>query len=162
MIRRTWAPRGRTPVLRPKMRSWKRMSAIGALAYRRDGKSNVLLRFHPGEVRAHQVLVFLRHLLRHLRGRIVLIWDGLQAHRAVLVRQWVQEQKRLEIVRLPSYAPDLNPVEGLWGWTKGTCLANVCDDELAPVVARVRRGIRGLRRRPDLPWAFLDRAGLSL
>ena len=162
VIRRTWAPRGQTPVLRTKMRSWKRMSAIGALAYRRDGRSRVLMRFHRGEVRTPQVLAFLRHLLRHLRGEIVLIWDGLQAHRAKQVREFVERQPRLQVVRLPPYAPELNPVEGLWGWIKGTCLANVCEDTLEPVVAHVRRGVRRLRRRDDLPWAFLSRTGIFL
>ena len=162
VIRRTWAPRGQTPVLRTKMRSWKRMSAIGALAYRRDGRSRVLLRFHPGEVRTHQVLVFLKHLLRHLRGKVVLIWDGLQAHRALPVRAFVESHPRLEVVRLPAYAPELNPVEGLWGWIKGTCLANVCEETLAPVVEHVRSGVRRLRRRRALPWAFLSRTGISL
>lgn len=162
VLRRTWAPRGQTPVLRTKMRSWKRMSAIGALAYRRSGRSRVLLRFHRGEVRTPQILVFLRHLLRHLRGKIVLIWDGLQAHRAMQVREFVQQQSRLRVVRLPAYAPELNPVEGLWGWIKGTCLANVCEETLEPVVEHVRRGVRRLRRRADLPWAFLSRTGISL
>lgn len=162
VIRRTWAPRGQTPVLRTKMRSWKRMSAIGALAYRRDGSSRVLLRFHRGEVRTPQILVFLRHLLRHLRGKIVLIWDGLQAHRAKQVREFVQRRRRLHVVRLPAYAPELNPVEGFWGWIKGTCLANVCEDTLEPVVQHVRSGLRRLRRRSDLPWAFLNRTGISL
>jgi len=162
VIRRTWAPRGKTPVLRTKMRSWKRMSAIGALAYRRDGRSRVLLRFHRGEVRTPQILVFLRHLLRHLRGKIVLIWDGLQAHRAKQVQEFVRQQTRLRVVRLPAYAPELNPVEGLWGWIKGTCLANVCEDTLAPVVDQVRLGVRRLRRRNDLPWAFLSRTGISV
>jgi len=138
------------------------MSAIGALAYRRDGRNRVLMRFHRGEVRTPQVLAFLRHLLRHLYGRIVLIWDGLQAHRSKLVREFVQRQHRLQVVRLPAYAPELNPVEGLWGWIKGTCLANVCEEALEPVVEQVRRGVRRLRRRGDLPWAFLSRTGISL
>ncbi len=162
VIRRTWAPRGQTPVLRTKMRSWKRMSAIGALAYRRDGRCRVLLRFHRGEVRTPQILVFLRHLLRHLRGRIVLVWDGLQAHRAKPVREFLQRQSRLQVVRLPAYAPELNPVEGFWGWIKGTCLANVCEDTLEPLVELVRRGVRRLRQRTDLPWAFLSRTGIFL
>ena len=162
MIRSTWAPRGQTPVLRTKLRSWKRMSAIGALSYRRDGPARIFLHLHRGEVRAPAIRSFLRHLLRHVPGKIVVLWDGLQAHRAKLVQHFVAEHSRLGVVRLPAYAPELNPVEGLWSWTKGTKLANVCADSLAPVARRVRNGVRCANRRPALLWGFLDKAGLCL
>jgi transposase len=113
-------------------------------------------------VRAEQVRQFLKHLLRHIPGKIVVLWDGLAAHRAKLVRDWAAEQTRLRIVRLPAYAPELNPVEGMWAWNKGTQLANVCEDDLRPILTRVRRGIRRVRRQPYLIWRFLDKAGLSL
>lgn len=115
-----------------------------------------------GEVHAEQVRVFLRHLLRHIPGKIVVLWDGLAAHRARIVRDFVERHPRMVLVRLPAYAPELNPVEGLWGWSKGCLLANVCEETLEPIKARVRRGIRTARRRPALLWGFLDKAGLSL
>ncbi|MFQ5504126.1 MAG: transposase [Planctomycetota bacterium] len=122
-IRRTWTPRGRTPVLRPKCRSWKRMSAVGGLAYRRDGsRHRVFVRFHSGSVRGPQVLTYLKHLLRH----------------------------------------NLNPVEALWAWTKGTRLANVREDTLGPVVRRTRNAIRAVRPSQRLLRGFLRKAGLSL
>ena len=162
VIRRTWAPRGQTPVLRPKLRSWRRASAIGAVGYRRSGQARIFLKLHRGEVRAKQVLQFLRHLLRHIPGKVIVLWDGLSAHRAVLVREWISGQARLRVVRLPAYAPELNPVEGLWAWAKGTLLANVCEDHLEPITERVRCGIRNARQRPALIWGFLEKAGLFL
>lgn len=162
VIRRTWAPRGQTPVVRSKLRSWKRASAIGALAYQPSGQAKVLLRIHDGEIRAPQVLAFLRHLLRHIPGRVAVLWDGLQAHRSKLVVEWSKRQRRLTLIRLPAYAPELNPVEGLWSWIKSTCLANVAEDTLAPVKRRVRNGARRVRRRPAVLWGFLDKAELSL
>lgn len=162
-MRSTWAPRGRTPVLRPKHRHWKRVSATGAIAYRVDSKARIFLRFRRGDVHAADVVTFLRHLRRHIRGRILIVWDGLQAHRSKLVRDWLEENPRIEVHRLPPYAPELNPVEGLWGWTKGTLLANVCEESLDPVIDRVRRGTRALRTgRRYLLWAFLAGTGLSL
>ncbi len=62
--------------------------------------------------------------------------------------------------RLPAYAPDLNPVEGVWSWIKGTSVANLCPDGLDPIRAPVRRDQRRLSRRPDLIEAFLHKAGL--
>lgn len=161
MVRSTWAPRGRTPILRPKHRSWKRVSATGAIAYRADGRTRLFLRFRRGEIHAPDVVTFLRHLRRHIHGRILILWDGLQAHRSKLVRLWLEKNPRISVNRLPAYAPELNPVEGLWGWTKGTLLANVCEESLSPIIKRVRRGVRALRRRPYLFWAFLEGTGLS-
>lgn len=162
MIRRTWAPRGQTPVLRPKHRSWKRASAIGAVSYRRSGQARVFLKLCRGEVRTPQVLAFLRHLLRHIPGKVIVLWDGLGAHWSKMVREWAGGQQRLKLVRLPAYAPELNPVEGLWAWAKGTLLANVCEDHLDRVTGRVRRGIRTARRRTWLLWSFLAKTGVFL
>lgn len=162
VIRRTWAPRGCTPVVRAKLRSWKRASAIGALAYRCSGQARAFLRLHDCEVRAPQVRSFLQHLLRHIQGKVVVLWDGLQAHRSKLVREWAQRKERIELIRLPAYAPELNPVEGMWAWTKTVKLANVAEDSLGPVKARVRNGVRCLRKKHAVLWGFLDKAGLSL
>jgi len=147
-------------------RRWRQLSAIGALAYRpsrrgRLGRSQVYLALHPGPIRSPQVVRFLRHLRRHLRGPICLIWDGLNVHRSVQTRAYLEAHRRaLHVYRLPAYAPDLNPVEGLWAWLKGSAVPNLCADGLAPLRAQVRAGQRRLRRRPDLLVAFLHKAGL--
>ena len=162
MIRRTWAPRGQTPVLRTKQRSWSHASAIGALVYPLDGCSpRVLSRIHFSTVRAPQVVGFLDHLHRHVKGAVVVVWDGLTAHRAVIVRDWLADHPRFSVERLPAYAPELNPVEGLWAWLKGTQLANFCAGSLGPVVERARRGIKRARTHSPLLLGFLHKAGLS-
>jgi len=162
VIRRTWAPRGQTPVVRPKGRSWRWMSAIGATVYG-PRRSNLLLLFQPGPVRGPGVLRFLKHLRRHTKGRVLLLWNGLQAHRAAIVKEWLAANRDwLAVEQLPAYAPELNPVEGLWAWLKSNCLANVCTDDLTPLVRRVRNGSHRLRRRPDVIEAFLGQAGLFL
>jgi transposase len=163
VFRRTWAPRGQTPVLRPKGRSWKWMSAMGALVFQRSCRDRLLLLFQPGAVRAPGVLRFLSHLKRHTRGPVLLLWDGLQAHRAASVTAWLDANRDwLHVERLPAYAPELNPVEGFWAWLKTTCLANVCTDDLQPLLHLARNGSRRGRRRPALLRSFLHKAGLSL
>ncbi len=159
-VRRTWAPRGRTPVLRPRSCSWRWMSAIGALAHSRDGRrARVLLLFQPGAVRASAILRFLRHLRRHVRGRVVLLWDGVQPHRAAVVREWIaRNQNWLTVERLPAYAPDLNPVEGMWSWLKGTGLANVCEDNLAPLYAAPAMRPHGYATKTPSSTAFSPRS----
>ena len=164
VVRRTWAPRGQTPLLRPKGASWRWMSAIGALVYRRNGRgARVFLLLQRGAVRTSGILRFLRHLRRHVRGRVVLLWDGLQPHRAKEVQKWVAANAHwLQVERLPAYAPELNPVEGLWGWIKGGCLANVCAEDLGPLVRRVRNGTQRLRRKQSLLHSFLAKSDLFL
>ena len=163
VVRHTWAPRGQTPVLRTKGRSWKRMSAIGALAYRADGsRSRLFLRLKRGPVLAEDFVCFLKHLARHLSGRVVVIWDRLNGHRSVLVREWTADHQRFAVNFLPAYAPELNPVEALWSWVKGTCLANCPHDDLEPLSQEVRRGARRARRRRALLSGFRRKAGLYL
>jgi transposase len=118
---------------------------------------------HPGAIRSPQVVRFLKHLRRHIRGRVVLLWDGLHAHRSLETRAYVESQRAwLTVHRLPAYAPELNPVEGMWAWCKGTVAANLCPESLAPVRRQLRRGRRCLGRHPDRLCGFLHKAGLSI
>lgn len=113
-------------------------------------------------MRSRQIVVFLRHLARHLSGPIVLIWDGLNAHKSRETKTYLASQaRRFTVERLPAYAPELNPVEGLWGWSKGHAVPDLCAENLEPVRRGLRRGCRHLRRRPDVLIGFLSRAGLS-
>lgn len=167
-VRRTWAPRGQTPVLIHRHRCWKRLSAIGALAYRprcrnRGPDARLYLGLHPDVVRSAQVIRFLRHLRRHIRGPIVLLWDGINTHRGQeTTRYLVSQQDQLRAHRLPAYAPELNPVEGLWAWLKGTSVPKLCTDGLGSIRQHVGRGRRQAAQRPGLLLGFLRKAGLSL
>jgi transposase len=140
------------------------MAAIGALAYRRDGRApGLFLRLHRGTVKSAQIVGFVRHLRRHVRGRVVLIWDGLNAHRSAETRAYLDKQSRwLTVARLPAYSPDLNPVEALWAWLKQQRLANLPDEEIDVLAEKVRDGARAGRRRWRLLFGFLAKAGLSL
>lgn len=160
-LRRSWAPRGETPVVRVRGRSWKRMSAIGGLAYRPGRKApRIFLTLHEETTRTCHILRFLSHLRRHIKGRVLVVWDGLKAHHSASVSDqltgygWHAE-------RLPAYAPELNPVEGAWSWTKSGSLANRGEEELPALVAAVRRAVRRLRRAPAVLGGFLAKAGLS-
>jgi transposase len=143
-------------------RSWRRVSAVGALAYRLDGsEARVFLCMHEDTIRTAQVLGFLSHLHRHLDGPVLVIWDGLNAHRSPSVQRRLAEYG-WTAERLPAYAPELNPVEGLWSWTKGTTLANRGREELLKLMDAVRRATRRIRRLPSVRTGLLAKAGLSL
>jgi len=160
-IRRTWAPRGKTPVLRAAFR-WHRCSATGILVYRMQRRrARLLLKMHERPVKGPDVAAVLRHLATHVQGRVILLWDGLPAHRAKPVRDWLRKHKRIRIERLPAYSPELNPVEGLWSWMKGGRLANLCR-ELEEVREEARKAGRAARRRNSLLWGFLKKTELPL
>lgn len=161
-LRRTWGPRGETPVVAVRGRCWKRVSAIGALSYRLDGsESRVFLCMHDDTIRTLQVRRFVSHLHRHLEGPVLLIWDGLNAHRALAVRQRIAAYG-WQAERLPAYAPELNPVEGLWSWTKGVALANRGREDIGLLMDAVRRATRRVRRLPSVLRGLLAKASLSL
>jgi transposase len=122
----------------------------------------LLLATHTDVVRSAQIVGFLRHLRRHLPGPVVLLWDGLHAHRSIETRAHLDAQRSwLTVHRLPAYAPELNPVEGVWAWFKGTVAANLCPEGFGPLRRQIRCGRRRLHRRPDLLQGFLHKAGFS-
>lgn len=161
-LRRTWGPRGKTPVVAVRGRSWRRVSAIGGLAYRLDGsEARVFVCMHDDTIRTAEVRRFVSHLHRYLEGPVLLIWDGLNAHRSKAVRDCIAEY-RWDAERLPAYAPELNPVEALWSWTKSGALANRGREDLAVLMDAVRRATRRVRRLPSVLGGMLAKAGLSL
>jgi transposase len=92
-----------------------------------------------------------------------LLWDGLPAHRSRAMRAWLNTQRSwLVVERLPAYAPELNPTEGLWSSLKAVELANLISPTLAEVIQQAYRGIDRVRRTPQLAYSFLRHAGLSV
>jgi len=64
------------------------------------------------------VVAFLRVLLRKIRGKVLVIWDGSPIHKGQPIKDYLARgaAKRLHLERLPGYAPDLNPDEGIWNY----------------------------------------------
>jgi transposase len=79
------------------------------------------------------------------------------------MRAWLNRQRSwLVVERPPAYAPELNPVEGLWSSLKAVELANLTSPTLAEVVHQAHQGIERVRRTPHLAYSFLRHAGLSV
>jgi hypothetical protein len=73
--------------------------------------------------------------------KVVLLWDALSAHRSIRMRAWLDSQHDwLTMERLPAYAPELNPVEGLWANLKDLELANLPATTLAAVADATEQG----------------------
>jgi transposase len=136
--------------------NWKLLSAMAGITWRQ-----FYFRLFPGSIRGPQVIEFLTHLLRHIPGQLLVIWDGLPAHRSRLVQGWAAGQRtRLELERLPAYAPELNPVEYLWGYWKQHELPNFCPKNFVELSYHARRALRRMRRRPALICSFWRQAKL--
>ncbi len=152
---RTWAPRGQTPVLQYHF-NWKTLSAIAGVTW-----WNFYFRLFPGAIRSPQIIQFLSHLLRHIPGKLLIVGDGLPAHRSRAVWQFVQQQRgRLWLEYLPGYAPELNPVEYLWSHWKQHELPNFCPTTFGQLSDSARQALRRMRRRPTLICAFWEQAEL--
>lgn len=152
---RTWAPKGQTPVLQYHF-NWKLLSAMAGVTW-----WNFYFRLFKGTIRSPQVVEFLTHLLRHLPGKVLVIWDGSMTHRSKIVRDFVADHNgRLTLERLPAYAPELNPVEYLWGHWKHHELPNLCPKDFWQLSEHARKALRRMRRRPRLVTAFWKQAEL--
>jgi transposase len=163
-VRRSWAPKGQPPVLVHPF-NWKKASMAAALCYGVRG-SGAQLCFHvqAGNYDTDTLIEVLSELRRFLGGeKATLLWDGLPAHRGRAMRAWLATQRSwLVVERLPAYAPELNPTEGLWSSLKAVELANLTCPTLAEVIDQAHRGIERVRGTPYLAYSFLRRTGLSV
>jgi transposase len=108
------------------------------------------------------IVRFLKHLMRQIAGKLLIIWDGLPAHRGHRVKQFLHDgaAKRLHLEQLPGYAPDLNPDEGAWHLLKGVELKNLACTHLGHLAHEVRKAIKRLRQKPWLLRACVAQVGL--
>jgi transposase len=154
---RTYAPVGHTPIVR----AWctrDHLSAISAISL--EGQ----LYFHSqeGAINSANVVAFLEHLLREVSGRMVLIWDGAPIHRSHLIQEFLANgaAQRLHLERLPAYAPELNPGEGLWQQLKGVELRNLCCVDIPHLRGELRDAVKRVRRKPRILQGCFQGAGL--
>jgi putative transposase len=115
-VRRSLAPRGETPVLKQKGTRREKVSLIAALSLSpRQHRPALYFQTHPKEfINNVKAVAFVRQLLRHLRGKVVLIWDRGTMHRGDPIRALLRDSPRLTIEELPPYAAELNSVEQVW------------------------------------------------
>jgi transposase len=117
-VLRTWAPVGRTPVLRHSYRR-ERLSVIGGLSMSPARQQlGLYFQIYPWNVTAVEIVQYFAELLRHLRGQVVVLLDGGSIHRDRKVVQFCHSHRRLHLERFPAYAPELNPEEYVWTQTK--------------------------------------------
>ena len=119
----------------------------------RGGGAQLAFHITAGNYDTDTLIEVLGELRRFLGGeKATLLWDGLPAHRSRAMRAWIRTQRSwLVVERLPAYAPELNPVEGLWSSLKAVELANLTSPTLAEVIDQAHRGIDRVRGRRIWP-----------
>jgi transposase len=164
-VRRTLAPRGKTPILK----SWDRHDRISALSAvtvspkrRRLGLYFYLL---PDDANVHgeDTVAYLKQLRRHIPGPMTILGDKGNVHdRAKVVRAYLAQHPEIVTEPLPSYAPETNPDEGVWGHTKYGRLANFTPEDTAELRSILVEELERIHRRPELLAAFIRHAEVPI
>ncbi len=133
------------------------LSAISAVTA--DGR--LYTHLQKEAFRGPAIVAFLRQLLRQVRGKLLVIWDGAPIHQCQPVKDFLAAgaAKRLHLERLPGYAPELNPDEGVWNHLKRVELKNRCCHDLDELRWELGLAIRRLRRNADRLVACFRQCG---
>ena len=159
MAVRTWAPCGQTPVLTVPL-THDHLAAIGGIT----PHGRLFMQTQEPAYHSEDVVGFLRVLLRKIRGKLLVRWDGAPIHRGQPIQDFLRRgaAKRLHLERLPGYTPDLNPAEGIWTYLKRVELANRCCADLATLGLALRRAKERLRHKRAVLQACFTQAGYQV
>jgi putative transposase len=166
---RTWARRGQTPVVPVSGKGSGRVSIAGLVCVRPGSRSRLLYRMRvhrgrKGERRSmseadYAGLITAAH--QQLHAPVILVWDNLNTHVSALMRAFTESHPDwLTVVRLPAYAPDLNPAEGVWANMKNG-LGNLAVSRVDQHTAVVRNRLKRIQYRPALIDGFLAQTGFT-
>lgn len=162
MNRRTWAPTGVTP----EQRAWDRydrLSVIGAITLS-PTRRRITTPFAIQEenVRADDVIAFLKQLRKQLQRPLIICWDRWSVHRSTEKRIAASRLKEVDFEYLPAYAPELNPVEARWSHSKYSDLANFVPDDVPQLKRNVRSSLKKQVQSHQLKQSFFKTASLRL
>lgn len=167
---KTWSQRGRTPVVRVRGRSRRRISIAAPTCCKPGHRSRLIYRPRRDDGRRdgrksfswrdYRDLLIAAH--QQLGGPIVLIWDNLNVHKAAGRREFAASRDWLTILYLPAYAPDLNPVEGIWSLLRRGWLSNVAFSTPEHLIRTLRSGLRHIQYRSNLIDGCLTETGLTI
>lgn len=164
-VRRTWAPTGQTP----EHSCFDRRDRISAISAITLSPQRSRLNFYftlladNKNVKAVDVVEFLRHLKQQLGGPYTVLWDGSNTHtRSRLVRAYLAKHPEIVAETLPAYAPETNPDENVWSWTKYGRLANLAAQDTQELRQRVKQEFAVLRRERGYLDSFIRDAELCV
>jgi transposase len=156
MVVRTYAPIGQTPVLCEEL-SREHLSVMSGITL--EGK--LLMMEQDRAFKGEDVVRFLKHALRQIAGKLLVIWDGSPIHRAKVLKKFLKDgaAARVQLEQLPGYAPELNPDEGIWKHLKCVELKNVCCGSLSELRVELRRAKERLRHKREVILGCIRQPG---
>ncbi len=167
---RTWGRRGHTPVVRVSAAGTKRVSMAALICTKAGRRSRLIYRIHldrgPAKGRRKGFTeTDYAHLLdaahQQLGGAIVLVWDNLNTHVSRAMHELIAARLWLTVYQLPPYAPELNPVEGVWSHLKRS-LANLTKHSLEQLTALVKTRLKRMQYHSRLLQGLIAKTGLDL
>jgi putative transposase len=166
---RTWGRRGHTPLIPVSGKGSGRISIAGLTCYRPGQRSRLIYRTlvhrnRKGERRSfgeRDYIGLLDAAHQQLRGPIVLVWDNLNTHISAAMRAMIEARDWLHVIRLPAYAPDLNPTEGVWSHLKRS-IGNLAVHGVEHLQTIIKNRLKSIQYRDDLIDGFLAHTGLTL
>jgi transposase len=142
---KTWAPLGQTPIHRHVCRRRDKISVISGISVSpKRQRLNLYYYLFYDNIGQEEVVLFLRHLLRHLRGPVIVLLDNANTHKGKPLEELRRQHPRLRLENFPAYAPELNPDEGVWRQAKRK-LANSCPKDIDELMDDVIRSIDGVK-----------------
>jgi transposase len=164
LVRRTLAPRGKTPVLKAPGGHHERVSIAAALTISpRRYHLGLYHRTYPKAfVNQERTAAFLRYLLQSLRGPVIVVWDGGPMHKGEAIRAVLADYPRLSLERLPPYTPELNPVEYIWTHLKYGTLPNFVPDDVFHLDRVLKQHLRRAKRSPQRLTSFFEACPLPI
>jgi transposase len=153
---RSYAPRGQTPILREWL-TWDHLSAIGAIT----PSGALYMAVQDRAFKSPDVVCFLEQLLSQTPGKLLVVWDGLPTHRSQVIKDFLAAgaAKRLWLERLPAYAPELNPTEGIWQYLKRVEMRNLVCHSLDHLQGELEASVERLRLKPDVIHGCIRQPG---
>ncbi len=164
ILRRTWSPRGKTPVHRVSD-PHGRISVIGAIALspRRDSVTFMYdLLADNANYRGNTVAAFLRAVHRRLAGPMTVIWDQIPIHSSRAIDDFTAATPGVVLEPFPPYAPELNPTDWVWGYVKYHRLPNFTPPDLQALRGRVVQELDRVCGRGELLRSFVRATKLPL
>jgi hypothetical protein len=143
------------------------MSVAGLAAYRPGKRTRMLYRLmlhkgrkgEPKGFREEHFAALLDAAHQQLGAPIVLVWDGLPAHKSAKMRAWIAQRSWLRVYQLPGYAPELNPTENIWSSLKRS-MANLAPGNITDLHRIAKNRLKAMQYKPALIDGFLTATGL--
>ncbi|HEX5413045.1 MAG TPA: transposase [Terriglobia bacterium] len=149
LVARTWAPQGCTPLQRHRQGRRDKISVISGISVSpQRQRLDLYYLLYFDKIGQEEVCLFLRDLLRHLRGSVIVLLDNSSTHPGEPLGKVLGQHPRLHIEYFPAYAPEINPDEGVWSLAKRE-LANGCPLDVDELMDDIIRSINELRTSPD-------------